>query len=68
MTTKSMIIQYLPDELIHHILDMLNDDELIIQLNVPEFRAQIINLLKRRLDTLSIENIWNLRIFYFSLN
>jgi hypothetical protein len=50
----------LPDEIIEMILNKLNDDDLIMQLNVPEFSPFVFELIKNRLDNLSIRNLLQL--------
>ena len=52
-----MNIQYLPNELKEQILADLSDDDLIKQTTIPGLRYVAIELLKKKLNTLSIKNL-----------
>lgn len=53
----------LPNELIKLILDKLNDDDLIMRFVVPELTPLVIELLKERLERLSMRNLIRLYIY-----
>ncbi len=61
--SSELNVRDLPNELIQNILNNLNDDDLITQIQIPGFRYNAIEIVKKRLDKLSIRNLVRLYTF-----